>query len=75
MKESKAIGVLFTPEWKSSYFIWPLLTTDGHYFQIFIKDFLRLDPYYFNNSESTQSVFDGFATFKAFASLIDFTRE
>ena len=72
MKACKAKGVLFTPEWRSAYF-WPLLTNDGIYFSDFIKDYVRLDPYYFNNNtQDVNSVFNGFAKFKAFAFLIDF---
>ena len=73
MENSKAKGVLFVPEWRSSYF-WPLLTNDGHYFKHFVKEYLRVDPYYFNNVRETKSVFKGFAKFKAFAFLIDFSQ-
>ena len=67
----KAKAVLFVPEWKSSYF-WTLLTKNGVQFKYFVKHYLYLDPYYINNC-GTESVFDGFAIFKAYALLIDFS--
>lgn len=70
-KRCKAKGVLFIPLWKSSYF-WPMLTTNGEYFEHFIKDFLLLDPFYLNYS-GTKSVFDGFKFFYSLALLIDFS--
>ena len=66
----KAVGVLFVPNWPSSYF-WPLLTSDGQEFNSFIKDFICLDPDYINNSFS-KSVFSGKAKFLAYALLVDF---
>ena len=67
----KAKAVLFVPEWRSAYF-WPLLTRNGKIFKSFVKHFLYLDPFYINNC-NTNSVFDGFASFKAYALLIDFS--
>ena len=69
-KICNARGVLFVPEWPSSYF-WPLLTSDGRIFNSFIQDFLVLDPYYVNNSD-IPSVFTGFVKFRSLALLIDF---
>ena len=44
IKYCKALGVLFVPEWKSAYY-WPLLTNDGKCFELFVRDFLLLDPF------------------------------
>ena len=66
----RAKCVLFVPEWKSAYF-WPLITPDGKHFYSFVLDYLLLDPYFVNNSE-TPSVFDGFAKFRSLALLISF---
>ena len=71
-KKCRSRGVLFVPRWESAYF-WPMITRDGKDFDLFVRDFLHLDPYYFNNASVTDSVFEGFADFKAFALLIDFT--
>ena len=69
-KICKAKGVLFLPEWQSAYY-WPLLTPNGKVFYPFVQKYLVLDPYYINNSE-IQSVFTGFAKFRALALLIEF---
>ena len=70
MKLCNARGVLFVPMWHSSYF-WPLITSDGQYFNDFVKDYLLLDPFFHNNARC-KSVFEGFAKFKSIALLIDF---
>jgi len=67
----KAKGVLFVPEWRSSYF-WPLLTPNGRLFYEFVKDYIYLDPYFINNSKVENSAFDGFAKFNSLALLVDF---
>ena len=67
----KGKGVLFVPMRKSAYF-WPLLTDDGKTFKQFVKHFLVLDPYFFNNT-TAKSVFEGFAKFYSLALLLDFT--
>ena len=54
----KTRGVLLIPKWESSYF-WPLLTKDGISFLDFVKDFLLIDPFYLNYSQS-RSTFEGF---------------
>ena len=41
MRESKAVGTLIVPMWKSSYF-WPLLCNDGMHFNSFVKHWLCL---------------------------------
>ena len=41
MHESKAVGTLIVPMWKSSYF-WPLLCSDGVHFNSFVADWLYL---------------------------------
>ena len=46
---------------------------DGERFKPFVKGFLYLDPYYFNNC-NRPSVFEGFAKFKSYALLVDFSR-
>jgi len=66
----KAKGVLFVPEWKSSYY-WPLLTPNGDCFYNFIKDILYLDPYFINNTHTESTPFQGFAKFRSLALLID----
>ena len=70
-KLCQARGVLMVPEWPSAYY-WPLLTPNGAHFYPFVRDYLVLDPYYSNNSESS-SVFQGFASFRSLALLIDFS--
>ena len=50
-RKCKCRGVLFLPEWKSSYF-WPPITPDGNNFYDFVQDYLLLDPYYINYSNS-----------------------
>ena len=67
----KAKGVLLVPLWKSAYYFC-LLTDDGKRFHPFVKSFLLLDPYYYNNSGG-RSVFSGFAHFHTLALLIDFS--
>ena len=67
----KAKGVLLVPLWKSAYYFC-LLTDDGKRFHPFIKSFLLLDPYYYNNSGG-HSVFSGFAHFQTLALLVDFS--
>ena len=71
MHTCKAKGVLFVPEWRSSYF-WPLITENGVYFNSCVKQFLLLDPYYINNSDCS-SVLEGFAKFRAYALYIDYS--
>ena len=63
-------GFLFVPFWPSAYF-WPLLTADGQHFQIFVKKYLLLDPFYSCND--TDSIFNGFTKFNALALMIDFS--
>ena len=41
MRESKAVGTLIVPMWKSSYF-WPLLCNDGMHLNSFVKHWLCL---------------------------------
>ena len=41
MHESKAVGTLIVPIWKSSYF-WPLVCSDGVHFNSFVADWLYL---------------------------------
>ena len=41
MRESKAVGTLIVPMWKSSYF-WPLLCNDGMHLSSFVKHWLCL---------------------------------
>ena len=41
MHESKAVGTLIVPMWKSSYF-WPLLCSDGVHFNSFVADWVYL---------------------------------
>ena len=41
MHESKAVGTLIVPMWKSSYF-WSLLCSDGVHFNAFVADWLHL---------------------------------
>ena len=69
-KLCKARGVMFVPEWQSTYF-WPLITPNGKTFYPFVTDFLLLDPYFINNSKSS-SVFTGFAKFRSLALLVEF---
>ena len=69
-KTCKARGVLFVPEWESAYY-WPLITPNGRTFYSFVKDYLLLDPFYFNDC-NTSSVFSGFAKFRALALLVEF---
>ena len=70
LKLCKGKAVLLVPMWQSSYF-WPLLTSDGEYFNDFVIDFILLDPCFYNNT-SMRSVFDGFAKFKTLALLLQF---
>ena len=58
-KLCSAKGVLLVPEWESAYY-YPLLTSNGTYFEPFIANFLILDPYYVNQC-IRKSVFTGFA--------------
>ena len=71
MRLCKARGVLFVPKWESSYF-WPLLTKDEVLFLDFVIDFLLLDSFYVNYSQS-RSTFEGFTNFLSLALLIDFS--
>ena len=64
-------GVLFIPMWPSSYF-WPLLVDESNHFNDFVKNYLLLDPYFYNYA-SCKSVFDGLANFKSLALLLDFS--
>ena len=65
MRLCKARGVLFVPKWESSYF-WPLLTKDEVLFLDFVIDFLLLDSFYVNYSQS-RSTFEGFTNFLSVA--------
>ena len=69
-KLCQASGVLLIPEWPSAYF-WPLISPNGKSFDNFVKDFLLLDPYYIGSAASN-SAFDGFASFRSLALLIQF---
>lgn len=69
-KLCRADGVLLVPLWTSSYF-WPLLSSDGEFFDSFVKSFILLDPFYINNT-GCKSVFNGFANFYAIAMLLRF---
>lgn len=66
-------GVLLVPMWQSSYF-WPLLTPNGIYFYEFVKDYLLLDPYFYNYT-ARKTVFEGFAKFKSLALLVEFNTD
>ena len=68
-KLCRATGVLFVPEWHSSYF-WPLLTSDGKHFLPFVQRYLVLDPFFTNHCQRP-SVFTGFAKFRSLALLIN----
>ena len=56
LKLCHARGVLFVPMWPSSYF-WPLLVAESNHFNDFVKNYLLLDPYFYNYA-SCKSVFD-----------------
>ena len=69
-KLCRASGVLCIPEWPSAYF-WPLLTSNGKDFHVWVKAVLVLDPYYTCNSK-VNSVFNGHVPFRSLALLIRF---
>ena len=71
LKLCKADGVLFVPNWRSSYF-WPLLTSDGQNFYPFVKSVITVKPYFTNFSKCT-SVFSGYANFDSYALLVRFS--
>ena len=72
-KLCKAEGVILIPEWKSAYF-WPMITSEGKYFQHFVKHCLVLDPYYLSfNYVKPNSAFKGFANFRSLALLLNFS--
>ena len=65
MRFCKSRGVLFVPEWKSSFY-WPFIGS-------FVKSFLVLDPWFISNKKLCKTVFKGFPKFKSLALLINFT--
>ena len=67
----KARGILITPEWPSAYY-WPILTVAGGEFRKFVRQVMRVDPFY--TSVAPNSIFTGFTTFKTPAMIIDFTQ-